>query len=233
VTNLRPIRPLHAARFCVATAASCRSAPPWHHRTPSVPRAAPTVRAAERSRDHAVFRRESFARLPAVEPGVCPGSNPPRLSAGRASRKAASSDVLCRPSSWRRAFHFRLLAARIPLRFCIAATTRARAVLPACRLEHASLSTQNAFDRLHPSQRLEVVSRLFNSRCTSGHPEHPFASFGHPPVTVVGRRCPLPLLVSRAAVRRRRPSERKAPVANLCNRLVVNEHLLDRSSPER
>jgi hypothetical protein len=78
-----------------------------------------------------------------------------------------------------------------------------------------------------------VVTQLFNSRCTSGHPEHPFTSLSHPPVTVVGRRRSLPLLVFAAAQRRRRPSERKAPVANLCNRLVVNEHLPDRANPER
>ena len=38
------------------------------------------------------------------------------------------------------------------MRFCVATATRARAVLPACPLEPASLSTQNAFDWLHPSQ---------------------------------------------------------------------------------
>jgi hypothetical protein len=76
VTTLRRIRPLHAARCCLATAANCRSAPSWHHRTPSVPSAASTVRAAERSRDHAVFRRESFTCLPAVEPGSRPAPTP-------------------------------------------------------------------------------------------------------------------------------------------------------------
>jgi hypothetical protein len=36
-----------------------------------------------------------------------------------------------------------------------------------------------------------------------------------------------------AAPQRHRPSKSKTPVANLCNRLVVNEHLPDRSTLER
>jgi hypothetical protein len=184
VTTLRRIRPLHATRFCVATATNCRSAPPWHHRTPSVPRAASTVRAAEHSCNHAVFRRESFTCLPAVEPGVSPGSNPPRLSAGRASRTATSSDVLCRPSSWRRAFQSRLLAARIPLQGRAATATRAKAVLPACRLRPAGFSTQNAFDWLHPSQAagsgcpVVQLALFFRASGTPFHKPEPPARHG-------------------------------------------------------
>lgn len=81
--------------------------PSLHHRTPSVSVVRRRFRAAERIRDNAVFRHESFTRMRTVEPGFRSALDPPRLSAGRASRFATRSDVPCRPHGCPRVFQAR------------------------------------------------------------------------------------------------------------------------------
>jgi hypothetical protein len=76
---------------------------PWHHRTPSTFLAAPTIRVALRSQNHAVFRRESFVLCVRLGSRFLPLPDPLHLSAEKASRSAASSDVSCRPNRCRRA----------------------------------------------------------------------------------------------------------------------------------
>jgi hypothetical protein len=61
---------------------------------------------------------------------------------------------------------------------------------------------------------------------------HPFASYRYPPITVMGRRISLLLFVTSAA-ETAPTSEKKAPVANLCSQLVVNEYPPDPPIHER
>jgi len=71
---------------------------PWHHRTPSTFLAAPTIRVALRSQNHAVFRRESFVSCVRLGSRFLPLPDPLHLSAEKASRSAASSGISCRPN---------------------------------------------------------------------------------------------------------------------------------------
>jgi len=143
VATLRRIRPLHATRLCPTTA---------HHRLHALPGI------IGRRRFHALRRR--FAPSSAVEitrffaaralltcqrsSRAVPNSDPPHLSAGRASRSLqALTFSVARTAGCESSM---LAAGGDSSEEPRTHAARARDVVPACRLKPTSFATQNAFD---------------------------------------------------------------------------------------